>query len=311
MALNLREKRLLALPLLVGAGLAFYNYVHEPLFARRAEAASQFDKVSADLKKDQAKLTKEGNLAVRREAVAAREKVVDAWVPGKNSAALFIWYLSQAELHSGAHIKGITVGERKQVTAAPQQGGAQGQTPPPAQPQQNQQPQQSQPQPNQQAPQGDPDAAPTLTVVELELKVDARFAQHLLFNQALEEMPLFLNTNALAMAKPDTSPVDQVNKLVESGNKWMAAQVLAASPTLDGSYKIALYFKGDKAGPTTEVEQFGSDAGRMDPFAMDGVDEFLNTLSQYYSGVSTPGTSADQYPYSQPMLPGEHKQQMG
>lgn len=280
MALSSREKRILVVPVALGVIFAFYNWVHEPLFARKAVATEAHDTVSNDLVRSQKKLVSYGNVTIMKEAVTAREKVVDAWVPGKNSAALFIWYLSQAEHASGVHIKSVNVGEKKQVTANASQQQAPGA---PAAPQD-----QSQNQNQNQGQQPPATEAVTLTVVQLNLKVEARFAQHLLFNQAIEEMPLFLNTDALAMVKSDKSPLAEAGKLVEEGNAVLAAQLLGASPNLSGTYTIHLYFKSDKVGPSTEPMSFAEQAGKTDPFAMSGVDEFLRALMQYYSGPVGP-----------------------
>jgi hypothetical protein len=291
MALELREKRLLMIPVALAAILGFYNYVHVPIFSKRAEAAGRLEKVTADLKRDQNRLAGEGNLVAREEAVQAKERVIDAWVPGKNSATLFIWYLSQAEGHSGAHITGLTVGERKLVTPASQQAGAQ----PGAQPGE-QGANGTAPQPGAQQdaqPGAQPGSiAPTVAVVQISLKVNARFPQHLLFNQALEEMPLFLSADAVSLDKADSSVGNQVGKLVASGNTWLAGQLLGASPDLNGAYQVNLYFKQDKAGPTTDPMQFSADAGRNDPFAMQGVDEFLQALVDHYKAAQAASLTA-------------------
>lgn len=312
MALEQREKRLLAIPVALAGVLLFYNYVHVPLFARRAEAAQQADKVRLDLRRSQEKLTKEGNLTLRAEAVAAREQVVDAWVPGKNSAALFIWYLSQAELQSGVRIKGLKVGDRKLVAAKPQaQSGAQG-----AESQQAD----AQPAPAQPAGKDAPNVVtPMLTVVQLDLKVDARFAQHLLFSQALEETPLFLNTESLALARGEDEKADmeKVGKLVQEGRVGLAAQLLRSSPDLDGTYQINLYFKADKIGPATDPMHFTTEAGKNDPFVMDGVEEFLQALTKYYAlqgeqnNSGKEGTSPGTGQQSPPVTPVNLPEQMG
>lgn len=312
MALNQREKRMLLVPVALGAILAFYTWVHQPLFTRRAEAGDKQDKVAAELKRSESKLVKEGNLRVRKEAVGARERVIDAWVPGKNSAALFIWYLSQAEIKSGAHIKGITVSDKKQVTALsqPQPAGTAQPAPAPAKaagtPAPGSKPAAPAAQP---APEAAPaPAAPILTVVTLDLKVDARWAQHLQFNQALEEMPLFQNTNALSMGRAgETGSLGAVGDLVQSGNTWLARQLLAASPELNGTYKVDLYFKSDKQGPLTDTMYFAESTGRMDPFALDGVDEFLKTIMQFYA--SQPGPGGTRGPL--PPVPDDLKAQLG
>jgi hypothetical protein len=281
MALSQREKMLLVIPVALGGLIAFYYYVHEPLFARRAAAMELSDKAQTELSKDQTRLAREGDLKARQQTVAAKEQAIDAWVPGKNSAALFIWYLSQAEARSGGHIKSIKVGEPKVVTVSPQQGqaGTPAQGAPAAPPAGQQG-----------STQGNPaDAGPALAVLGLDLKVEARFAEHLLFNQALEDMPLFLSTESLSLARGADSPMDRVNKLLQEGNPSLAAAVLSASPDLQGSYHVNLYFKSGKAGPTTEPMQFSEQAGRMDPFAMAGVDEFIRFLIDHYN--SQPGTN--------------------
>ena len=315
MALSDREKRLLLIPVALGAAVAFYTWVHEPLFARKAEAASQVEKVSTELKRSESRLTKEGNLRVRKEAVAAREKVVDAWVPGKNSAALFIWYLSQAELQSGARIKGITVSDKKQVAAVPQQPASATLNQPAttktgSAPVQGSQVASTESAPPQAQPNATPApepaaAAPTLTVIQLELKVDARFAQHLQFNQGLEGMPLFLNTNSLAMEKEQKASFEETGKLIQSGNALLAAQLLSVSPNLNGTYKVDLYFKADKQGPLTDTMQFAEAAGRTDPFA--NIDEFIETIIRFYS--SMPATDGSRGPL--PALPDDLKGQLG
>jgi len=108
MALNRREKALLTLPVFLGGVIGFYNWVHEPLFVRRSQAETRVEQVQGDLKRDTAKLAREGDLVARRSSVATKEQLVDSWVPGKNSAAMLIWYLSQAEAYSGARIRNIT-----------------------------------------------------------------------------------------------------------------------------------------------------------------------------------------------------------
>lgn len=259
MALSNREKAMLAVPVVLGGIFAFWHFVHDPLFARRAEALAHSEQVQLELQKDQARLAREGDLRGRQTAVAAREQLIDSWVPGKDSASLFIWYLSQAEIHSGARVKGVTVGEKQVFSATPQQGE-----------------------------QGTDGPAPTLTVVQLDLQVEARFAEHLLFNQSLEGMPLFLNTDVLSLERAGTAAVNDATKLVEDGESWLAAQLLKTSPPVDGTYQINLYFKSGKAGPGTDVMSFSQQAGRIDPFVMDSVDEFIRTLLDYYTNGANP-----------------------
>jgi len=311
MALSQREKILLGIPVALAVILGGYNFVHEPLFTRRAEAAERQSMVTQALQKDQQRLAKEGNLKVRKEAVVAREQVLDTWVPGKNSAALFIWYLSQAESQAGVRVKGLTVGEKKQVTVNGNQQQTKTGAPAPAAPASGNATQSTgstvKPVSN-----GSPDAGATSTlmVIRLDMKVEGRFAEHLLFNQALEKMKLFLNTDALGLVKAEQASPDQVGKLLEQGNSLLATEVLKASPNLDGVYQINLYFKGGKVGPTTEPMQFGEDAGRMDPFVMDAVEDFIRILSEYYNTQSLPGGTGPKSPTA-PAQPGKAGTQMG
>ncbi|MDB4896602.1 MAG: hypothetical protein JWN15_2864, partial [Firmicutes bacterium] len=197
--------------------------------------------------------------------------------------------------------------ERQLVTAAAQQskgaaGGAGSQAPPntPAPPN-------AQPVPEAQAAPG-----PTLAVIRLNLQVEARFVEHLLFNQALEETPLFLSTDALSLVAAGQGASENISKLVQEGKVGLAAQLLTASPPLDGKYQINLFFKADKAGPTTETMQFAEQAGRSDPFVMNGVDEFIRMLNEHYSKQERqPPGSAPQPAHTLPPNPAQGSGQMG
>lgn len=307
MALEAREKRLLLIPAGLAAVLAFYQWVHAPLFARRAEAAEKVQKVSADLARDQNRLAKEGNLRSRKEAVAAREMVIDAAVPGRNSAVLFIWYLSQAEQRSGARITGLTVGERKQVSAASHDEKQGAQPNPQGAGQDGSQPAQG----SQEAPDGAaPGNAPTLTVIRIDMKVDARFAEHLLLHQEFERMPLFLRVDSIAIAREGTKPAVDVEKLVEKGKAALALQVLDANPTLSGEYHIDVFYKDEKAGPATDPMQFETEAGRMDPYVPQANGEVIQIMQDHMNGAGGKGSGAGGAPYI-PDPSGAHREQMG
>lgn len=281
MALNQREKALLTVPVLLGGVMSFYNWVHEPLSIRRSEATAQHEQVQAELKKDQARLAREGDVAARVSAVAAEEKLIDAWVPGKNAAALLVWYLSQAEQHSGVKIHGITVGEKKQVSNQPGQSAPANQ-PGAANPAPAQKPLQT-PAPNQEQGRSAQAAAYSVTVVRLDLKVEGHFAEHLLFNQAVEQMPLFLNTDAIALERAEKMPLADVSKLLAEGKADAAGVMLSASPSVQGTYGLNLYFKTGKPGPQTTEMAFAEAAGRVDPFTMDGVDAFIQSVLDFYA----------------------------
>lgn len=291
MALNQREKALLAVPVLLGGFMGFYNWVHEPLSIRRAEAATQSEQVQAELRQDKVKLSREGDLVARASTVSNEERLIDAWVPGKNAAALLVWHLSQAEQHSGVRIKGITVGDKKVVTAqAPASPGA------PAAPNQA---------PNQAAPANQPSGAqaaapgpaqqnaapaPTggatyaVTVIELNLEVDGHFAEHLLFNQSVEQMPLFLNTDAFSLERAERLPLSEVSKLLMEGKTYAAGVILGASPTVSGKYTLNLYFKSGKPGPAvSSAMSFAEGTGPIDPFVMYGIDSFIQSLLEFYA----------------------------
>lgn len=257
MALSQREKMLLVVPVVIGSLLGHYNLIHEPLFTRKAAAQDLSEQVAGELAREQSRLAREGDLNLRRMAVNGQEQVLDAWIPGKNSAALFIWYLSQAERQSGARIQSITVSDRQQVSAKPEGApeSAQG-----------------------------ADPASTLTLIRLDMKVSAHFLEHLLFNQHVEKMPLFLNTDGLSLTRDGEFSFDEASQLAADGDPWAAAKLLGASPTVAGTYQINLYFKGGKVGPSTDPMTFAQGAGRVDPFAMGDIDEFIRTLLAHYNG---------------------------
>lgn len=300
MALNQREKALLSLPVLLGGLMGFYNWVHEPLFIRKADARGQYEQVRAELQRDEARLKREGDLTARRSTVQAREQTIDSWVPGKNSAAMFIWYLSQSEIHSGGRIRSITLSDRRTVkseevaaaqaekaagpSGASQQEGKTGGAKNQGQNTAAANSRQAQPanagQTNDARPQG---SAPDLTMIQLELKVDARFAEHLLFNQSMEQMPLFISTNALSLVRAEALPVNQAGEALAEGNALLAGKMLRASPVVTGVYRVNLYFKNQKAGPATASMTFAESAGRSDPFAMTGVDEFIQSVLDFYA----------------------------
>jgi len=290
MALNRREKALLTLPVFLGGVIGFYNWVHEPLFVRRSQAETRVEQVQGDLKRDTAKLAREGDLVARRSSVATKEQLVDSWVPGKNSAAMLIWYLSQAEAYSGARIRNITVGDRRDVAA-----NGQPDTKSDASVKTDQQTKPAEASASTQANStGKAGVAakplvpsPIVTVIQLDIKVDARFVEHLLFDQSVEQMPLFLNTVGFSLTRSDKLPADRLGKLLQSGDAVGAEHLLGASPTVSGTYHINLYFKSNKPGPATSAMQFGESAGRMDPFEMDGVGEFVQSLLDYYANSNT------------------------
>jgi hypothetical protein len=294
-ALNGREKLLLGGLTLVGLGIATYAFVHEPLTARRAEAREQLEKVESQLVQEQKKLVQEGDLDDRRNKVTAREQVVDSWVPGKNSAAMLIWHLSQAEQLSGARIHKLQVGDKSVVSVAGQGGQAQGQggqvPGKGAQAQGQGKVGQAQGQGGQAQPADTP--MTTLVVIPLEMEVEGKFAEHLIFNQYLEEAPLFLTTQGFSLKRKGALSLQEADKLVEGdpSSAWIAGQVLRESPAVDGAYRLTLYFKAGKPGLSTEEMRFDSAPGRIDPFVMAAVDEFIQLLQDYYGRGDRPGST--------------------
>jgi hypothetical protein len=261
LALSHREKILLLIPAGLGAILAFYTYVHEPLFTRRAEASTQTDQLQSELIQSKKLVAQEGDLRLRLSAVAAREQVVDAWVPGKNSAAMLIYQLSKAERDAGVRLRGIKVSERQEVDAV------------------------SKPEAGTDAKDGAQPTAIKLTKITLDLTTEGMFKNQLHFHQLLERMELFLNTGSFGMTRKEEPALVRISELVQQGDDRKAAQVLATPPTLDGTYQLHLYFKSDKIGhPASDGMKFQSQPGRDDPFVWDGVEEFIQTLLHYYTG---------------------------
>ncbi|MFZ5825368.1 MAG: hypothetical protein ACOY94_13795 [Bacillota bacterium] len=295
MALKSREKMLLGGLALVGGALALYILVHEPLTTRRAEARDHLNQVEGQLDQEQRKLSREGDLDERKSRVAAREHTIDSWVPGKNSAALLIWHLSQAEQLSGVQIRSIEAGEKELVTVSPDDKkgkAAEGKA--------------TDAKDEKAAKAKDANAAKetavtSLVVVPLEMKLDGKFAEHLIFNQYLEDTPLFLNTHGIELVRQGDLPIDKASRLVQGGNPWLAGEVLSQSPPVDGVYRVNLYFKADKPGQSTDEMHFDSESGRIDPFVMDAVDEFIRFLQAYFAGQPGDGTGPSD-PSSPPQL---------
>ncbi|HLO03086.1 MAG TPA: hypothetical protein VK191_08265 [Symbiobacteriaceae bacterium] len=324
MALSQREKALILIPVALGALIGFYSFVHEPLMAKRTEAESKLETVERDLKQGQRQLAQEGDLEARRVAVAAREEVVDASVPGKNAAALFVWYLSQAEMRSGGHVKGIKVADRRAVDPADPKkqvqalecsastGGAGGQASGQAgsgaandkgtagqnagakaggasgEPAGAQAPSAPNGATAGKSGSGAPCSQPlppgSIVVISMELKLSGQFGQQLHFTQMLEEMPLFLANDQIALVRTAAPDWQKATGLITEGKSANAFNLLASSPEVDGSYTIQLYFKQAKVGPATSDMTFSTEAGRKDPFAQDGVAEFTQYVENAFNG---------------------------
>jgi hypothetical protein len=73
-------------------------------------------------------------------------------------------------------------------------------------------------------------------------------------------------------------------KTARDGAFAEAVQALQFSPALGGTYTVNIYFKREKPGPDGEGARFSSMPGRVDPFTVDGVEEFLRELLRYYPG---------------------------
>jgi hypothetical protein len=329
MALSPREKVLILIPVALGAALGFYSYIHQPLMARRAEVEAQLEMVARDLKQGQKQLAQEGDLEARRQAVAAREQVVDSAVPGKNAASLFVWYLSQAEMRSGGRVRGIKVAERKTIdpanpkaNAAPQgctsgstgasssgtnsgaatdsgasnggatnsgttNGGTSGDAT------NGNAGSNGNPGVNSGSAGKAGNAACTdsaqfapgaILVVTMELKLSAKFSEHLHFTQMLEEMPLFLGNDRVELVRTQAPDWQKAAQLVGEGMTARAANLLSESPQVEGSYTLLLYFKNGKQGPATSEMSFTSEPGRKDPFATTGINEFTKYVEDAFSG---------------------------
>lgn len=261
MALNKREKQLIGGLALVGILLGGYTYLHEPLRVKRAEAHNRLQETESQLIQERKRLNREGDLAERQAKVTAREQLVDSWVPGKNSAAMLVWHLSQAELLSGARILSVEVRERESLTVAPEPEPAAGAEPSPA------------------------NGMTTLVVVPLEVKLMGRFADHLIFDQYLEQAPLFLNTPGFTLERQLEIDGEKIGRLIRSGNPWLAEQLLTQSPPVEGTYRFKLYFKAAKAGPSTDSMHFDSQPGRIDPFVLAGVDELIAFIQRFFADL--------------------------
>jgi hypothetical protein len=124
----------------------------------------------------------------------------------------------------------------------------------------------------------------SIVVLSMELKLAGKFGEQLHFAQMLEEMPLFLANDQIALVRSAQTDWQKASGLIGEGKGNTAYNLLVTPPVVEGSYVIQLYFKQAKAGPATSDMTFSSEAGRKDPFAQDGVGEFTKYVENAYNG---------------------------
>ncbi len=107
MALNQRERYLLAAPVVLVAAISFFSYIHQPLFAALAETRSDLTATRTQLARDRARLKGEGDLAQREALLSQQQRDLADRVPGRRSATVLIYHLAQAERESGVVVRQI------------------------------------------------------------------------------------------------------------------------------------------------------------------------------------------------------------
>jgi len=108
MALNRRERTLLAAPLLLVAAIGFYTYVHQPLFTALGRAHTDLASTHAQWLRDEARLKKEGDLNNRETRLQQRLSALEQQVGGRRSATVLIYHLARAEQESGIRVRAVS-----------------------------------------------------------------------------------------------------------------------------------------------------------------------------------------------------------
>lgn len=123
---------------------------------------------------------------------------------------------------------------------------------------------------------GDPVKNGDLLEVPVTLDVTGMFASHVMFDQALEHMPVFTATHGFTLTGNDAK--------VDPGKG-----PLTAVGDIKGNYTIHLFFQPGVAGPDSLLP-FAVPAGRIDPFAFAGLADFMTELQGAFpgGGTSTP-----------------------
>lgn len=108
-----RERVLLGLVLLAVALYGFVMLVHRPLFTGLAEAREQHGRLRATLAAEKRRLASAGDVVGRAAQVRRREERLEAMVPGKHAAGLFVHYLSRSEQAAQVYIQSISAAETR------------------------------------------------------------------------------------------------------------------------------------------------------------------------------------------------------
>lgn len=162
--------------------------------------------------------------------------------------------------------------------------------------------------------------------VPIELNVSGMFASHVIFDQALEQIPLFAATASFtlqggdslsgaaaaasatplgpgtapmassgsspgAKATPSKATSKAATAVIPSTTRSAPAtppkSVLQTVPDVQGTYTLHLYFQ-NADGPATPLH-FDLGSGRTDPFAFAGLGDFLDELRNAFPGGGSGG----------------------
>ncbi len=136
---------------------------------------------------------------------------------------------------------------------------------------------------------GDRKAVGEWIQVTMDLEVDGTFASHILFQQNLQAVPLFINISRWKLDAGRAATASRANELASQGRPWEAEALLRQHPRVKGNYQFFVYFRSE--GPGSEAETLGTRpaTGRVDPFLDDRIDEFMGEVHKAYSRGGTTG----------------------
>lgn len=124
--------------------------------------------------------------------------------------------------------------------------------------------------------------------VALDLTATGTFTHHVLFQQELDQVPLFFRVDGWELAHDKESVFTRAQEKLEQVGPWAAEALLREPPQLAGRYRLMVYFRPQQPGPAGG-EAAGAGGSRLDPFTSDLVGEFADELRKAYGEAGVPG----------------------
>lgn len=109
--LTAREKAILTLVAVVGALVAFYLLVHEPLLARLDQIGNEAEDSRTRLTQARALVKEQSKLEESLEQARKEVERLNRKIPGSEAQALFLYHLSQIEASSSVSVTSLKIME--------------------------------------------------------------------------------------------------------------------------------------------------------------------------------------------------------